>query len=250
MEASAAGLAGPASGDGEAAQNGQQAPAQGQQEGQQQAPQGDAAIAQMAEQMAAMSGTQEEMRAFLQAQAEQIQQTQTATQQEQQQQIDTSFLEDTSLTPQQAAERLQTEIDKRAEIKAQALVDARVAPLEQSIGTMQQNQEADALVAEFPDLGKPEVAQAVLQEAERWATAIQQPEMAHNAQFLKMTYMVGRAAQLAQEQGAAGAPNAATLEGAGGASPGGAGQGASQQQETSDSIAAKWGERKSVLPKF
>jgi hypothetical protein len=76
-----------------------------------------------------------------------------------------------------------------------------------------------------------------------------QPELAANTQFIRVTYLAGRAAQLAQEQqGAAGAPGAATLEGAAGASPGGAAQGG--PQETADSIKQAWSSGSDVLSKL
>jgi hypothetical protein len=247
MEASAAGLAGAAP----AGDAGGGAPGQTPGGEQQQAPQGADAIAQMAETLQGLAGTQEEMRQFLSDQAAAGQQTQ--------QQAETpaaptppdlSFLDETSpqYDPQKAAERLQEVMRAEAGTETQRLLQEALGPLQQQVGDMQRSQEADALVAEFPELGKAEVAEAVVKTAQQYAEMVGNPELAANTAFVRMTYMAGRAAQLAQQQeGAAAGAGAATLEGAGGASPGGAGQGATQ---TADSIATSWADRRSVLPKW
>jgi hypothetical protein len=238
MEASAAGLAGPAAGDGGG---------EGQSQGGEQAPQGNDAIAQMAETLQGLAGTQEEMRQFLSQQAE-------ATQQSKQEPVtpaaDLSFLDETSpqYDPEKAAQRLSEVMRAEAGTETQRLLQEALSPLQQQVSEMQRSQEADQLVGEFPELGKPEVAEAVVKTAEQYAEMTGHPELAGNTAFIRMTYMAGRAAQLAQQQDGAGSgAGAATLEGAGGASPGGAGQGASQ---TADSIAQDWSDRRSVLPKW
>lgn len=251
MEASAAGLAGAASGDGEGQAQGQQgaegAPAQGEQS-QQQAT-GDAAIAQMAETLQGLTDSQEQMRQILEAQGQQ-----PAEQQQQEQEqppaADLSFLDETSpnYDPQRAAERLTEVMREQAGVATQAELSKALAPLQQQVSDMQRAHEADALVAEFPDLGKEEIASAVIKTAHQYADMVGTPELASNTAFIRMTYLAGQAAQLAQQQeGAAGAPGAATLEGAGGASPGGAGQGDTQ---TADSIRESWTQGGSVLAKL
>jgi hypothetical protein len=251
MEASAAGLAGgTASGDGQAA-DGQQgsdgAPAQGEQA---QGQQGDAAIAQMAETLQGLSSSHEEMRQILEAQGQQ-QGTQQQQQEQQPPAADLSFLDEASpnYDPQRAAERLTEVMREQAGVATQAELAKVLAPLQQQVSDMQRAHEADALVAEFPDLGKEEIAGPVVKAAEQYAHMVGTPELASNTAFIRMTYLAGQAAQLAQQQqqGAAGAPGAATLEGAGGASPGGAGQGASQ---TADSIRESWSQGSDVLARL
>jgi hypothetical protein len=237
MEAgAAAGPAAPAGGDGEAQQ----------QQGQEQnggPPQGNDAIAQMAETLQGLSEGQEQMREFLgglqQQPAEEPQQPAPA---------DLSFLDENSpqYNPEQAAQRLTEVMREQAGVETQQQLQQALGPLQAQVSDMQRAQEADALVAEFPELGQPETAQAVVNAAGQYAELMGQPELAANTNFIRVTYLAGRASQLAQEQqGAAGAPGAATLEGAGGASPGGAGQGT--QQQTADSIRESWARGSDVL---
>jgi hypothetical protein len=260
MEASAAGLAGAASGDGGEQAQGQQGQqgAEGAQAGEQTQQQqgqltGDAAIAQMAEQLQGMAPVHEQMREFLSSQAEQQQAAQQQQQQQQQEEAaaaDLSFLDENSANydPAKAAERLTEVMRQQAGVATQAELAKVLGPIQEQVSNMQRQQEADALVTEFPELGEAETAQAVVKTAEQYAEMVGQPELAANTAFIRMTYMAGRAAQLAQQQeGAAAAPGAATLEGAGGASPGGAAQGAEQ---TAESIGEKWGARTNVLSKL
>lgn len=153
--------------------------------------------------------------------------------------------------PAKAAQALKEMVETAAERRAQQLVEEKVGPLQETVSGMQQQRDADMLIAEFPDLGKPEVAKEVMASAEDLAKLMGQPELAGNAAFVRQTFLAGRASQLAQEQqnGAAQAPGAATLEGANGASPGGAGQGATPQQQ-SEAREKAWGGRQNVLSKL
>ena len=242
MEASAAGLAATASGDGEGQQ--QQQGGQPAENGAQ--PQGQDAIAQMAQTLQGLSEGQEQMREFLVGMGAQPEQPV----EEQQPGADLSFLDETSpnYDPQQAAERLTQVMREQAGVATQAELAKALGPLQEQVSNMQRAQEADALVAEFPELGQPQTAEAVVKAAGQYAELMGMPELAANTQFIRVTYLAGRAAQLAQEQGAAGAPQAATLEGAAGASPGCAGQGG--PQETAESIRQAWSGGSDVLSKL
>jgi hypothetical protein len=241
MEAgAAAGPAAPAGGDGEAQQQQQQQGENGAQ------PTGNEAIAQMAQQLQGLSDGQEQMRQYLEG----IGQPAPEEQPQPPPAADLSFLDEQSpnYDPQQAAERLTQVMREQAGVATQQQLEQVLGPLQEQVSDMQRAQEADALVAEFPELGQAETAQAVVNAAGQYAELMGQPELAANTQFIRVTYLAGRAAQLAQEQqGAAGAPGAATLEGAGGASPGGAGQG---QQQTADSIRESWARGSDVLGKL
>lgn len=233
MEASQAGLA--ASGEGEA-QQGQEGQAQNGE-----APQGDQAISQMMEQLQQLSAGQEETRQFLQsnpwAPQEEAQPEETAP--------DLSFLDETSpqYDPEQAAARLQEVMKEQASTEATRLMEEKLAPMEQQVQEMRSQQGADSLAAEFPEMKDPKVAAEVVETAEKYADILGEPKLLQNFDFIRMTYMAGRAAQLANEEGAA-SPQAATLEGANGASPGGTAQGT---EVTADSIAEGWAKRSNVL---
>ena len=218
MEASAAGLA---TGEAEAPQA-------------EQAPQGDAAIAQLAQQLEGLQQGQEETRQFLQSNPWAPQ-----PEEEPEPAPDLSFLDETNpnYDPNVAAQRLQEVMKQEATSAADAKLQEAIAPLQQQVQELRSQQGADALAAEFPEMKDPKVAQQVVETAEKYAQILNQPELLSNFDFIRMTYMAGRAAQLAQEEGD-GSPQAATLEGAGGASPGGAAQGTEQ---LADQITQNWG---------
>jgi hypothetical protein len=244
MEASAAGLA--ASGEttqqeGGGAPGADQGLAQGQDQGSQQQTVDFGALQQQVE---SMSSNQEEMRQYLQQIGEFLQ---PAPGPQEPQAPDLSpVLQEAD--PNVAAQRLQEVIDRAAQQRAEALFQDRFGPMEEQVQTMRLNQEADALVAEFPDLADEQVAGAVLESARQLAETVGQPELVGNSQFVRLVYMAGRAAQMAQQQeGAAGAPGVATLEGGGGAGP----AGDTQSGETADTIATQWAQRRSgALPKW
>lgn len=232
MEASVAAAPGTGDGAGEGQQQQQQS---GEQQGQQ--PTGDAALAQLAEGLQTQGESLEQMREFLASNPWTPPPAAEAPAPP-----DLSALSDPNVTPEQAAEQLAKVMDERATEKAQELVK----PLMDQVGEIRAEREVDTLVTEFPELGEPETAKAVLSYAEDAAKLVGNPELATNVQFIRQCYMAGRAAQLAQQQRGAGPSNAATLEGAGGASPGGATQGTPEQQ--AEAIGEKWGARRSVLP--
>lgn len=228
MEASAA--AGPAAASGEGEQGSQTGEAQ----------QGDQAITQLADQLQQLTTSQEETRQFLQSNP-------WAPQEEQQtpEVPDLSFLDENSpqYDPEQAAQRLQQVMQAEAGSEVERRMQEQLAPLQQQVQELRSQQGADALAAEFPEMKDPKVAQEVVDTAEKYAGILGQPELLSNFDFIRMTYMAGRAAQLQNEEGTS--PQAATLEGANGASPGAPQQGA---VPTGDQIAERWSKRSSVLP--
>lgn len=256
MEASGAGLA--AGGDAGGQQQGQAAGGDGggqqgagdaAQAGQQQT--SEATIAQMAETLQGLAGTQEEMRQFLATQAEAGAAAADAAtqQQEQPKPADLSFLDESSpqYDPEQAAARFDQVMREAAGSEAQRLMQEQLAPLQQQVADMRTEREADTLMGEFPELGKPEVAAEAMKTVELAAEQIGRPELAGNAQFVRYIYMAGRAAELAQKQDGASGAGVATLEGAGGASPGGADQGA---EAAANAIGERWAGRTNVLAKL
>jgi hypothetical protein len=84
-------------------------------------------------------------------------------------------------------------------------------------------------VQEFPDFADPQIAEQVVGTARQIAEAYGQTELANEPWFWRMTYMAGRAAESAAEEGDD-ASDAAHLEGGGGARPGG------QQVDLGDQI--------------
>ncbi len=143
--------------------------------------------------------------------------------------IDLSFLDpDTAaqMDPQQLEQRLQSVIQAQAQKVAQDMVN----PVRAEVQEMRHQQEVQALVGEFPEMAEPETAQAVLKNAgelaQQIAQSVGQPELAErlagSPQFWRTTYMAGRAADAAQQEGEdIAAP--ATLESGAGGTPGGGG---------------------------
>lgn len=244
MEAGAAGGQAGGGGAATAAPGAGEADAQQQQQGQQQEAQQQQQPGidpGLLEQLGTLPEQFEQMRQFMeqsQLPGDQQQQDQTAAEQEQ---VDLSFVDPTSPTynPQQAAEQLLQVLQAQ---NAQAVQEA-VAPLQQQLSDVQNAREADALASEFPDLQNPETADAVFKATSEWVQAAGlPPEAAGNMQVVRAVYMMGRAAELHnEEQGQEGQQDAATLEGAGGASPAGTGQGM-----TAESILGT--QRRSPLP--
>lgn len=204
MEASQAGLAGGDAGQ----QQGTQADGQGGQE----------SVA-LAQQLEALQGSQEELREFLMSQPWQAQEA--AAQGEQQGEGDgldlSELLGDGGeyLDPQALTQLINSVVDQR--------VQAATQPLTESQAEMRRTQDAERLVSEFPELGNPDVAREVVGVSRQIAEANNRPELANEPWFWRMTYMAGRAAETANQEGAE-TPGAAHLEGGGGAGPAGGGE--------------------------
>jgi hypothetical protein len=95
---------------------------------------------------------------------------------------------------------------------------------------MRREQEAAALIGEFPELGDEETTAQVLQTAKQYAETVGHPELANEPWFWRTTYVMGRAMDQAQEEQGDG-PAPAHLESGSGAAPaGGGGQGMTAEQ--------------------
>lgn len=215
MEASQAGVAG---GDAQGAE--------GADGGQEQGPD----IGALGQQLEAMQGSQEQMFQFLQQQPWLQQEGQQGAEGEGEpaaEDFDLSFLDADSpqFDPSQVAERLSGLINQGVEQRVQAAMQ----PVQQQMNEERWNREANALVQEFPDFGDPQKAEEIVGYARQIAEAYGQAELAKEPWFWRMTYMAGRAAESASEE-EQGAPEAAHLEGGGGARPGG------QQVDLGDQI--------------
>lgn len=242
MEASASqGPAAPGAGDG-----GGEQPQQGQE--QQGGEQPD--FAAMQQQLAELGPSLEQMRGMLteqqeqqQAWAEQQQGYEGDPSQEQQQQPepDLSFMDPDSpqYNPQQTAMALAQLMEQQSQQQVQAAVE----PLQEQVATMEAQRQADLLAGEFPELQDPEIAQNVIDVSRQYAQMLGQSELGDNPQFWRMAYMAGRAADAANEEQQQ-QPAAATLEGAGGASPGAA----DQREQVVQGILNADGAGRSVLP--
>jgi hypothetical protein len=238
MEASGAGLATGSDGADGGDNDGQEQQAAG-------AGGGNEAIAQLSEQLTTLSSGQDQMREFLEGLAQQQGGEQEGQQEERQELPDLSVFDESrpGYSEQQAAEALQqlmqTEADRR--------VQEAVGPLQERVDDMQRDRENDALIAKYSDLGDEKVAQSVVDTAQRYAAVLNQPGLVQSPKFVELVYLAGRATELAQQQQDGAADGAvATLEGVGGARPGGAGQGA----DPAAAIKESWGQRGNVLSKL
>lgn len=236
-------MAAPGGSDGAAAQG--EGAAEGQQDGQQQQQQQQPDIAQVLDKI----GTQlEEQRQFLQTlptadAGEQDGQEGQDPAEAQDEQVDLNFLDETApgyQGPEAAMQQLLSTIDGIAEKKAQSLV----GPLRNDIGELRTNAAIDDLVARYPQIGDPEVGKTVVSTAQEWARNAGHPELGTMPEFYELVYLAGRAAEQGQQEGASSEGSAATLEGAGGASPGGAAQG---DGPTTESVTASWREQRHPL---
>lgn len=237
MEASAAGLAAaPASGDAAADGQGQQQAGAGDGAAQQQAPAIDAVLARVAETLEAnheiLSQRPWEQPA---AGAEGQQDGKDGAGADGSGELDLSFLDDTQpgWTQEKALKDLADLIDGRAGEKAQQMI----APALQRIGAVESSLAIDDLVARYPEFGKPEVAKKVMADAKTWAESVNSPELGSNPEVYHLIYLANLALEQREREDAAGADGAATLEGAGGASPGGSGQGGAAM------TSQQWGEK-------
>jgi hypothetical protein len=235
MSTGAAGAAASGQGDGGDA---------GQQQQQGDGAEGGVDLSQLAAGLAQQQASQQEMYDFLRSQPWSQQEEQGQQQEASPEPLNLDFLnmDDPGFDPGQMAERLGSLIESTVEQRVKQGIDQAVTPLQQQQEQMQREQEAAALVAEFPEFGEAETANAVLATASQLAEAYGQPDLANKPWFWRMTYMAGRAADAAQEeQGDTPAPG--HLEsGAGGAPAGGRGGG----MTADDIVGAKRGA--SVLP--
>lgn len=237
MEASGAGLAtAPATGDGQQQAQGEQQQTEGQQQ------------SDLAAVLDTIGQQFEQQRTMLQGLAESRQEQAPEEQQqtdanEGQGEIDLSFLDESAPTyqgPEAAMQQLGSLIDNIAAQRAQALVE----PLQKDIGELRTDRAIDDLVAKYPQIADPEVGKTVIDTAQQWAQKAGHPELGSMPEFFELVYLAGRAADQSKQEGST-QESAAALEGAGGASPGGAGQGTAP---TTESVTANWGAKR--LPLF
>jgi hypothetical protein len=137
--------------------------------------------------------------------------------------IDLSFLDSGDLTddPQATAEAFADIFDRAVSEQVKPLHD-ELANQRNELADQRQERAFEHLAAEIPALQDPDVQQAVGEAAQQLAQAMGRPELAGDAHFWKLTAMAVKAAELAAEEEGADAPNAAHLEGGGGAAPAGA----------------------------
>jgi hypothetical protein len=145
--------------------------------------------------------------------------------------LDFSFLDPQEPTydPQEFQQQLQPAIHQ-------------LAPIQEQLREQQYAQQAQQLVEEFPEMGQQEVAEAVcnfseqIVQSEGWP-----PELATHPAMLRLVFMAGRAAEAAQQEGAAPAP--AHLQAPSGNVPG------SGPQDPGDAIIGAAGQRgRNALP--
>lgn len=112
------------------------------------------------------------------------------------------------------------------------LVNEQLSPLREQLGHLQWNQDASALANEIPELENPETAQQVMDTTHQIAESIGNPALATHPQFVRLAAygMIGMQLQKERQEAGEQAPNAAQLEGGGGAAPAG------QQQNPQDAM--------------
>lgn len=158
--------------------------------------------------------------------------------QEQQQQqtpaadeLDFSFLDETAPQYAGSPEAAMAQLGQLIRGEAKKVAAEEVKPIRTELQQEKQERGYENLAERYPQLQDQKVAKELL---DLTAQVVQQEgfpeELALHPGFMEKIYLASRAQAQNQEGGADAA--AATLEGAGGASPGGAGQGAAQQQVT------------------
>jgi hypothetical protein len=199
--------------------------------------------------LAQLQGGQEELRQLF-AQppewAQQLMQGQEGDgqQQQQEQNLDLSFLDDPMLDPRDQAAQLAAILQQQQEGSQQQMQQAiqeALAPVTERLNQREQQEAAAEFVAEFPEVGDPNVAKEVMQLSRDYAAQLGVPDMGNNMRFARLVFAAAKAFEQAAEEGS-GDPGAAHLEGGGGAGPGGG------QQEDAFDRALKQRRGGSVLP--
>jgi hypothetical protein len=111
----------------------------------------------------------------------------------------------------QAQQRLQSMIRQEAE--------GMVEPIKAQLDEMRMRGEANDIAREFPDLNNPEVVKPVLDAAHRHAQRLGNEDLAGEPWFIRMTYLAGRAEEMAGQETPAGGQDGIRLEGAGAGAP-------------------------------
>lgn len=95
-----------------------------------------------------------------------------------------------------------------------------LAPIQQQLQDLILERDAMNIASEFPELAQEDVANETVKLAHQLAEGLGRPELANEPKFWRLAYMAGRAAEAANSEGRD-APQAAHLEGGGGAAPAG-----------------------------
>lgn len=150
---------------------------------------------------------------------------------------DYSFLDQDSQNyePARAAEAFMELIGQQHQESMQPVAQ-QVSSLAERLDQIQVDGEYERLADEFPDLRDAQVNEKVLKSAADVAMQLagsigltdekQVQRLAESPTLIRSVYMMGRAAEAANAENAQQGPNAATLEGPGGASPADPAQGA------------------------
>jgi hypothetical protein len=196
----------------------------------------------LAEGLASTQATTQEMYQWMQEnlRPQEAQQQQEAPEATEPEPLDLSWLdpESPSFDPNAMAQQLSGLVESTVEQRVQQAI----TPLQQEQQQMRREQEAAALIGEFPELADEDTTAKVLETAKTYAETVGHPELANEPWFWRTTYVMGRAMDQAQEEQADG-PAPAHLESGSGAAPaGGGGQG----MTAADIVGARRGA--SVLP--
>lgn len=194
---------------GEAAQNGQNGAGEGE---------GGNDFAQALQILQQQGQGQEEMRQQLTQLAQQFQ-SQQEPEAEAEEPFDWSVLDpsEPSFNP-EAMEQLLSERDRKNEERWKS---EYVEPLRNDLSELRMSQELQDLATEFPDIG--ENVDGFMELVNKAADQIGAPQMVNNAGFMRLIRLAAAGAEAAQSEGSE-QPDAAHLEGGGGATPAGGSQ--------------------------
>jgi hypothetical protein len=143
-----------------------------------------------------------------------------------------------SLDPEVSAQKLSEIMDQMT----QQRVEAALTPLQKQITDQRLAAESTELAGEFPELSDPAKAQELMNASKMVADHLNQADLAHEPQFMRIVLLAARGQEAARAEGGD-APRSATLEGGGVA----AGASARSGGLTADSITGAQSGR-SALP--
>lgn len=116
-------------------------------------------------------------------------------------------------------QRVQEMITDAARREAQQIIEQQLAPVREELADERRTREAADLIGEIPEMADREVQQQVIQTAAELIEANGWPQdLINDPKFWRIAYLTGKAAEIANTEGAD-APAAAHLEGGGGAAP-------------------------------
>lgn len=102
---------------------------------------------------------------------------------------------------------------------SQAQIERALGPLLARVQQMEVGLDAERLAAQYPDLAKAEVAGPVVEQAQKLARALGQPELATNTDLIEVIYKAQMADKYAAGERPVGGGQEFELERAGGAGP-------------------------------